>query len=180
MTIEELVIILARIVGSLPVLQWAFAGAIIAILVDFSDLFMMNLLDLGGIRDYQAFDKLADLAYMVTFLFVALRWSGIPRNVAIALFVFRMIGVGVFELIAWRGVLLFFPNLFDFWFVLVAGLMHFRPGYTMTARRAAFWIGALLVLKEFQEYVLHWGKWLDQYRAADVVIAWWNAIGGIF
>ena len=180
MTIEELVIILARIVGSLPVLQWAFAGAIIAILVDFSDLFMMNLLDLGGIRDYQAFDKLADLAYMVTFLFVAFRWSGIPRNVAIALFAFRIIGVGVFELVAWRGVLLFFPNLFDFWFVLVAGLMHFRPGYTMTARRAAFWIGALLVLKESQEYALHWGKWLDQYRATDVVVDWWNAIGGIF
>ena len=93
MTIEELVIILARIVGSLPVLQWAFAGAIIAILVDFSDLFMMNLLDLGGIRDYQAFDKLADLAYMVTFLFVALRWSGIPRNVAIALFAFRILSL---------------------------------------------------------------------------------------
>ena len=51
-------------------------GAIIAILVDFSDLFMMNLLTLGGLRDYQAFDKQVDLVYMATFLIVALRWSG--------------------------------------------------------------------------------------------------------
>ena len=62
MTIEELIIVLARIAGSLPVVRWAFAGAIIAILVDFSDLFMMNLLNLGGLRDYQAFDKLLDTA----------------------------------------------------------------------------------------------------------------------
>ena len=45
MTIEELIIVLARIAGSLPVVRWAFAGAIIAILVDFSDLIMMNLLN---------------------------------------------------------------------------------------------------------------------------------------
>ena len=180
MTIEELVIVFARIAGSLPVVRWAFAGAIIAILVDFSDLFMMNLLNLGGLRDYQAFDKLADIAYMVTFLSVALRWSGTPRNVALVLFTYRIVGVGVFELVAWRGVLLFFPNLFDFWFVLVAGLMHFKPNYYMTRRRAAFWIVVLLALKEFQEYVLHWGKWLDNYRATDVVVDWWHAITGLF
>ena len=52
MSIEELVILGARILGSLPVLRWAFGGALIAILVDFSDLFMMNLLNLGGVRDY--------------------------------------------------------------------------------------------------------------------------------
>ena len=114
MTIEELVIFGARLLGSLPVLRWAFGGAIIAILVDFSDLFMMNLLNLGGLRDYQSFDKLADIVYMSTFMLVALRWSGTPRNGAIALFVFRVSGIGVFELMAWRGVLLFFPYLFDF------------------------------------------------------------------
>ena len=101
MTIEELVIFGARLLGSLPVLRWAFGGAMIAILVDFSDLFMMNLLNLGGLRDYQSFDKLADIVYMSTFMLVALRWSGTSRNVAIALFVFRVSGIGVFEL--WLG-----------------------------------------------------------------------------
>ena len=179
MTTEELVIFVARLLGSLPVLRWAFGGAIIAILVDFSDLFMMNLLNLGGLRDYQSFDKLADIVYMSTFMLVALRWSGTPRNVAIALFVFRISGIGVFELMAWRGVLLFFPNLFDFWFVLVSGLKRFKPSYQITRQRAAFWVVVLLVLKEAQEYVLHWGKWLDNYRATDVVVDWWNVIYGL-
>ena len=47
MTLEEIIILIARIIGSLLVFKWNFFGAIIAILVDFSDLFMMNLLHLG-------------------------------------------------------------------------------------------------------------------------------------
>ena len=35
-TLEELIVIIVRLVGALPVLKWAFAGAIIAILVDLS------------------------------------------------------------------------------------------------------------------------------------------------
>ncbi len=180
MTLEELVIGLARIAGSLLVLRWAFAGAIVAILVDFSDLFMMNLLTLGGLRDYQAFDKLVDLVYMVTFMIVALRWSGTARNVALALFAFRIVGIGVFEVVDWRGLLLFFPNVFEFWFVFVAGMKRFRPSYELTPRRAALWMLPLLAMKEFQEYALHWGKWLYRYRATDVVVDWWQAVSGIF
>ena len=109
-------------------------------------------------------------------MFVALRWSGTPRNVAVALFAFRIVGIGVFELIAWRGVLLFFPNVFDFWFVLVSGLMRFKPSYHLTRQRAAFWVVILLILKVIQEYILHSSRWLDNYRATDVVVNWWNAI----
>ena len=176
MSIEEVIILVARFIGSLPVLRWAFAGALIAILVDFSDLFMMNLIDLGGLRDYQSFDKLADIFYISSFMLVALRWPSMQRNVALVLFVFRIAGIGVFELIGWRGVLLFFPNVFDFWFLLVAGLMRFKPTYQMNSRRLVFWIVALFVLKVIQEYILHWGRWLDNYRATDVVMNWWNLI----
>ncbi len=48
MTIEVLVIAAVRIAGSLPVLRWPLAGGILAILVDLSDLLLMNVLDLGG------------------------------------------------------------------------------------------------------------------------------------
>ena len=73
MTTEELIIAAVRVAGALPVLRWAFAGSLLAVLVDFSDLFMMNLLDLGGVRNYQALDKWLDLAYMGTFLWAAWR-----------------------------------------------------------------------------------------------------------
>ncbi len=180
LTTEELVIAIARIAGSLPVLRWAFVGAIIAILVDFSDLFMKNLLDLGGLRDYQSFDKWVDLVYMVTFLIVALRWSGIERRVAIGLFAYRIVGDVVFEIVAWRGVLLFFPNVFEFWFVFVAGRNLFKPAYVLTIRRTVYWLFVLLLLKEAQEYILHWWQVLDRYTAVEIAESWWNVIKGWF
>lgn len=180
MTLEEVVIAVVRVVGSLPVLWWPFAGGILAVLVDFSDLFMMNLLDLDGVRDYQTFDKWVDQVYMVTFLVVALRWKGVPRTVAVALFAYRIVGVAAFEVTAWRGILLFFPNVFEFWFLFVAAVSRLKPDYDMTWARAAVWLALLLVLKEFQEYALHWGRWLDNYRAVDVVVSWWEAVAGFF
>ncbi|MBI4220884.1 MAG: hypothetical protein HY682_12120 [Chloroflexi bacterium] len=177
----EMVIVGAiRVAGSLPVLRWAFAGAILAILIDFSDLFWMNLLTLGGLGDYQAFDKWIDLVYMVTFLIVALRWSGIEKKVGVGLFAFRMVGIAVFEIVQWRSVLLIFPNVFEFWFVFVAGRNRFFQSYQLNRTRTGVWLFILLLAKEGQEFVLHQGKYLDRYRAVDVVIDWWNWLARLF
>ena len=179
MTTEELIIAAVRIGGALLVLRWAFAGSIAAILIDFADLFMMNLLDLGGVRNYQSLDKWLDLAYMITFLWVALRWTGPPRTIAAALFAYRILGVLAFEAIGSRTVLLFFPNVFEFWFVFVAAAQQFKPQYEITWRRSVIWLVPLTALKEFQEYALHGAQWLDNYRATDVVVAWWEWLVGL-
>jgi len=102
-----------RLLGALPVLRWPLLGGLIALAVDQSDLFMMNLLDLGGVEDYQTFDKVLDQTYLLAFLVVALRWEGPARAVAAGLYVYRLAGVALFELTGERNVLLFFPNLFD-------------------------------------------------------------------
>ena len=174
MTLEEWIISAVRVGGALIVLRWAFGGAIAAILIDLSDLFLMNLLDLGGVRNYQSLDKWLDLSYMVTFLWVAWRWQGPPRSIAVGLFAYRILGVLVFEAVGNRGTLLFFPNVFEFWFVFVAGVQRFAPSYELTWRRSLVWLVPLTALKEAHEYVLHWGRWLDNYRAVDVVVAGWQ------
>ncbi|MSQ61704.1 MAG: hypothetical protein EXR43_03885 [Dehalococcoidia bacterium] len=108
-------------------MRWAFAGGLVAIAVDLSDLFLMNLLDLGGVRSYQRFDKLPDLPSMATFLIVVLRWRGPARTLAVLLFAYRMAGLLLFELTGQRELLLLFPNLFEFWFLAVAALPHWQP-----------------------------------------------------
>jgi hypothetical protein len=125
MTTEMWLIAIFRIGCSLPVLRWPLAGAFIAIFGDLSDLFLRDWLDLGGVKDYQRFDKLLDQVYMLTFLIVALRWQPIARNIAVALYVFRLAGVIIFEATDERGVLLAFPNLFEYWFIFVAALKTF-------------------------------------------------------
>ena len=181
MTTEEIIIAVVRVVGSLPVLIFPFPGAIIAMLTDMSDLFLMNLLDEGGVRDYQEFDKWLDQVYMVTFLVVALRWTGTARNIAIGLFAFRLVGFVTFEVSQQRDLLIFFPNLFEFWFVFVAGakflrlderwrgkphlrgLVPFRYGRGQLAAV----LPTLLAVKLLQEFALHVGQWFDGFTSVE-------------
>jgi len=171
---EILIIGTIRILGALPVLRWAFVGAIIAILVDASDVFLMNLIDLGGLGGYHEFDKWADQAYAVTFLIVALRWRGTARNVAVGLFAYRAVGIIAFEATGERALLLVFPNVFELWFLFVASLPHWNPNFAFTPRRALCWGAPLLAAKECQEFVLHWGRWLDRFTATEALEAIWR------
>lgn len=176
MTWQIAVFALFRVLSAIPVLRWPFAGALFVLVADFSDLFLMNAI--GGIEDYQRLDKLCDLAYMLVFLKVALRWAGVERNVAIALFAYRMIGEVVFEVTAARWTLLVFPNVFEFWFIAVAALHHYRPDAALSRRDAAVAFVALLAGKEAQEYFLHLDRFLDNFSAFDAASGLWRALFG--
>jgi hypothetical protein len=174
MTTEMWLILVVRLAGSLPVLRWPLAGAIIAILVDLSDLFIRNLVDLGGVKDYQSFDKWLDQVYMLTFLIVALRWEGAERLVAVLLYAFRLVGFAAFEASGERGILLAFPNLFEAWFLLIAGMQTFHVTWERSRPLVLGAGGALLVLKLLQEYALHVGQWFEGFTAVEAVEAVWR------
>ena len=185
MTTEMLIIAAVRIAGSLPVLRWPFWGAIVAILVDQSDLFLMNLIDLGGVKDYQTFDKYLDQVYLALFMVVAWRWPGVERNVAAGLYGYRFLGFLAFELTQSRGLLLFFPNLFEFWFLFIAARRQFglESRLPLSVRLGAGWNGVLVsvlaglvAVKVFQEYAIHQAKWLDGFTATEAVEAIWHFV----
>ena len=173
---EILVVGAIRLLGSLPVLRWAFVGGLIAVFVDLSDLLWMNLLDLGGLGNYQRFDKYSDQVYMVAFLLVAWRWHGPPKHIALALFGYRLVGFSVFEATGDRHLLLFFPNVFEFWFLFVASLPHWYPrlrgvGFHFTRRNVAGWLAFLTAIKLVQEFVLHEARWLDDITFVEALEA---------
>ena len=160
MTAEILVIAAIRIAGSLPVLRWPLAGGILAVLVDLSDLLLRDVLDLGGVGDYQSLDKWLDQVYLAAFLIVALRWAGWPRRIAVGLYAFRLIGFVAFELTGERAVLLLFPNVFELWFLLVAALGADRLA-TWTASRYVLNLVLLTAAKEVQEWAIHGARLFD-------------------
>jgi len=174
MTVEMLLIALVRVLGSLPVLRWAFAGGLLALLVDQSDLLIMNLVDLGGVSDYQTFDKYLDQVYLGCFLIVALRWDGPARTISIGLYAYRLVGFAAFELTQERDVLLFFPNLFEFWFLLVAGLKHFDAEDRLTSHPVLAAMAGLVSLKMAQEYALHYARWLDSFTTVEAIESVWR------
>jgi len=185
MTLEELVIGAVRLLGALIVLRFHLAGALLAIAVDFADLFMMGWLDLGGIRDYQRFDKLCDTAYMLTFAWVALRWGGPEARVSAILFTLRMTGLALFAATADRIALAAFPNVFEFWFVYVAARRRRQrrdrgPQGTQAMNRSELVtaLAAVTALKLAHEYLLHIDRTLDNYVAIELVEAAWRWVTG--
>jgi hypothetical protein len=178
MTLEVLVIAVLRIAGSLPVLRWPLAGGLLAILIDLSDLLLRDTLDLGGVPDYQSLDKWLDQVYMACFLAVALRWNGIERTLAIALYLFRLVGFLAFEATGERALLFLFPNVFEPWFLVVAAVHHFRPGFRWSRSALAATFVALLAVKEVQEWALHIGKVFDGFSSLDALGWVWHWITG--
>jgi hypothetical protein len=171
MTIEILTIALVRVLGSVPVLRWPLAGGLLAIAVDLSDLLLRDALDLGGIGDYQLLDKTLDQAYLALFLVVALRWSGVERRVAVALYLYRLVGSLVFAASGDRGVLLLFPNVFEPWFLLVALLHHRRAPVSWNLARLVPALAGVTLLKELQEWALHGARLFDPYTVPEFVDA---------
>ena len=167
MSLEELIVIIVRISGSLPVIYFPFLGSLFAILVDLSDLFIIGNLDLGGVRNYQRLDKLLDLSYMLTFLLVSLRWSKLERNISIFLFIFRIFGMIFYEITGSRIILFSFPNIFEFWFIGIS-LYKFR-NKLINIKSITFILAIATILKLLQEWVLHWNKYLDNYAMGDIL-----------
>lgn len=192
MSTGEIIIVIVRIIGSLPVLWWPFPGSIIAILTDGSDVFIRNLVGLDSVSNYHAFDKALDQIYMFTFLVVALRWLTVPRNIAVGLYVFRLMGVLIFEATGERDALWLFPNLFEFWFVFVAGIQFFglearedderEPWlrgllpFRYSASQLAAGLAVVAALKLPVEYVLHTREWFDRFSAFEAVEWIWKML----
>ncbi len=150
-----------RAATALPVLRWPFFGGLTALLGDLGDLVLMNYVFVGGLGDYQRCDKLWDLAYMLTFLVAASRWTGLERSIAFGLFGLRATGVGAFLLGAPRPMLLALPNLFEPWFLAVAARDRWAPHWALTKHRAAALLLLVVALKVPQEYLLHLDRRLD-------------------
>ena len=185
MHMEELVVGTMRVLVSLSVLRWAYVGGWAVILIDLTDYYMVGMvsltgldLNLGGIGNYQAFDKTLDQVYMVVFLIVALRWEAPARSVAVSLFLFRLVGISIFAATGIRLVLLAFPNVFEFWFLFVASLPHWRPEFSFSRRNVVLILILLTSLKEIQEFVLH-GYWIHGYSSFEMIRAMMNWISAL-
>ena len=169
MTLEEIIVVSVRLLGSLPVLKYAFLGSVFAVLIDLSDLFIIGNLDLGGVRNYQEFDKVLDLVYMSTFLLVSLRWERKEKLISISLFAYRLIGLILFEFTGERYLLLLFPNVFEFWVIGIT-FLKFRKKHKIIPDSSLIkvFLGSF-ILKLIQEWILHWNKFLDNYPMGDIL-----------
>jgi hypothetical protein len=167
--LAALIVVAIRLLVPLIVFRQVLAGAILSLAADAIDILIFQLLDFSGVWDYHQLDKLLDTYMLALQVIVAQRREALPRIAATGLFAFRAAGVLIFELTESRLVLVFFPNLFDFFFLWYAAVLHFTPEYALTPRRLALWLGMLLVPKMAQEYILHHARLLGELVALDII-----------
>lgn len=158
MTTGQIFVIAMRLVIPLLILKRPLVGGVVAMLLDALDVVIVELFGEGGMGPhYHNIDKVLDLYYLALELWVALSWiERIPRLTAIGLFVYRVIGVIIFELTHIRATLFIFPNLFEHWFLFYLVRNRFFPGLQLnTWKQTAIWLVILYIPKLAQEYMLH-------------------------
>jgi hypothetical protein len=158
MTTGQIIVIALRIVVPLMILKRPLAGGIVAMLLDALDVVIVEWFGDGGMGShYHSIDKVLDLYYLGLEAWVAHSWiERIPRLTAIGLFIYRVIGVIVFELTDSRAVLFIFPNLFEHWFLFYLIRNRFFPGLKLdTWKQTITWLVILYIPKLGQEYLLH-------------------------
>lgn len=170
MTEGQLIVIGLRLVIPLMILWRPLPGSIIAMLLDAFDVVIVEFFGPGGMGDhYHSIDKALDLYYLSLQAWVALSWDDKRiRLVAISLFLYRLVGVVIFEITGWRPTMFIFPNLFEHWFLFVLIRNSFFPGLLLDSwKRIATWLAILYIPKVVQEYILHvaqaqpWG-WIKE------------------
>ena len=176
----SLVVVTIRLLVPLSIFRWPFWGAVASITADALDIVIITLLQRhAGFPDvwsYHEFDKYLDTYYLLIEVIVAQRWPDLPRWIASVLFVDRLVGVVLFEITGIRIFLFAFPALIDFFFLFYTAARQYAPDYELTPRRLFLWLGILLVPKLFQEYTIHYARWLDDVVAVDVIRDIWESV----
>jgi hypothetical protein len=158
-----LIVLIIRIIGPLIILKKPLLGALISeYVLDVSDAFIWNYF--GGLPvNYSIIDKRLDMYALVLMAITLRKWKlNIPRNIALGLFGYRLIGYILFEITLNQIYFFFFANLFIFFFIFYLIAEKFeKQNYFTKPKPLIIIFSIILLLKMPQEYLLHYGKIID-------------------
>lgn len=153
-------------------------GVISCILLDIYDLPILGLFKSPNLFwgiEYHLVDKVLDTYYLFFFFLLSLKWQDkLAKKTSAALFFWRVIGVGGLLLTQERSFLLFFPNIFENFFLFYIIVKSISPNFQIKTISRLFLILLIIgVPKVFQEYVAHhqemWpAEFLDKYTPFNI------------
>lgn len=153
------VVIFIRLFVPLTILRWPFAGALLAILGDISDVVLMDAFGWGIFegRDYHSYDKMFDTYYLGFEAYMSLKWKmTLARRTSIILFSWRLAGVIVFEFLKIRQLIFLAPNIFENFYLLVVGMKKFFKIKVDSIKKLIIFLLIAGIPKIVQEYIMHY------------------------
>ncbi len=158
-----IIIILLRLFIPLTIFRWPLWGTVASATIDLLDVVIADILGAGGIVSkipkgmYDKGDKIFDMYYLAIACITSLSWKDLlAKWTSIILFVYRIIGVILFEVTGTRWLLLVFPNLFEHWFLFWAARNKYFKKFKLNTKKLILILLALLIPKLIQEYLLHY------------------------
>lgn len=154
------ILLALRLVIPLTIFRWPLYGGIASLVIDALD---TNIVKLFGteIPNYPETDKLLDMYYLSIEVFVSWKWSNHAlRTTSMVLYIWRFVGVLLFEVTGVRWLLFAAPNIFEHFFLLVAFLYKrnsplLQSPWFLSYKRIGLIVFLLWLTKIPQELVLH-------------------------
>ena len=111
-------VIAVRLLVPLLIPRFPLPAVVAALVLDAADQTVMAFFDAEP-DNYQQFDKALDVYYLtIAYLSTLRNWpDGFAFRISQFLWYYRLLGVAAFELTEVRGLLLIFPNTFEFFFI---------------------------------------------------------------
>jgi hypothetical protein len=120
---------------------------------------------------YQNYDKAMDVYYLAIAYLATLRnWTSMPAvGIARFLYFYRLAGVVLFEFTGWRGILLIFPNTFEYFFIAYE-IVRLRWNPARYSYR--WWLVVAAAIWIFVKLPQEWWIHVAQLDVTDTVAAY--------
>lgn len=155
------VVVIARFAVPLAIPRYPLPGIMTALILDAVDQTIFQRLTTLDLDGYQSYDKSLDVYYLAIAYISTLRnWTNlIAFETARFLWYFRLVGVAAFELSGWRPLLLVFPNVFEYFFILYTAMrLRWNPDRLLRIQVIAAAAFLWIAIKLPQEYWIHVAK----------------------
>ena len=152
------VVVLLRFTVPLAIPRYPLPAILAALVLDAADQSIFQMFTDDPLPGYQTYDKALDVYYLaIAYISTMRNWRDpVAFRTARFLYLYRLVGVTLFELLGWRWLLLVFPNTFEYFFIAYEFVRTrwnpLRLGAVAVVGLAAFiWI----VIKLPQEWWIH-------------------------
>lgn len=155
-----IVVIAIRLIVPLAIFRFPLLGSFLGLLADTFDVVVLDFLGVTDFTKYHLEDKILDTYLLLLMGYAVSKWKNpLPKNFALFLLGYRMVGAAIFEVTKQQQVLFLFPNLFEFFFFYyLVYLKIFKKDPFKKFSSLIVPCAILLVLKLIQEYILHVAK----------------------
>lgn len=157
MEMAYVILTLLRIVVPFTMLRWPLIGVIASAYLDYRDWDFLGVETNSEMIFYQNWDKILDTYYLAIAWYTSRFWKdAVARLTSSFLFFYRMLGV-IIVLMSDRSLLLFFPNIFEWFFVYYLLFIRITKNDIVFTSKKLLNIALLSVAipKLAQEYFMH-------------------------